>query len=58
MTYQETYQCRVCGWQWTHLWDTEDYNNDFTACPECFETDFYEINQTPLTKSCAYRTNR
>lgn len=36
----ETFKCRDCGTVWTHVWDTTDYNDDFTQCPECFGFDF------------------
>lgn len=46
MKYLERYKCNECGAVWVHEWDTEDYNNDFTQCPNfCEEFDFYEIPQ-------------
>ena len=43
MEYTEYYKCSLCGREWSHEWDTEDYNNDFTVCPNCGEFDFEEI---------------
>jgi hypothetical protein len=44
MKYTEYYICNVCGSKWQHEWDTDDYNNDYTQCPQgCDEFDFDEI---------------
>ena len=45
MIYIENYRCNLCGCTWSHTWDTEDYNNDFTICPQCDEVDFEELNE-------------
>ena len=37
------YKCRLCEYVWAHEWDTKDYNNDFTQCPNCGEFEFDEI---------------
>lgn len=42
MKYTEVYLCLTCGWIWAHEWDTEDYNNDYTCCPECNGFEFDE----------------
>lgn len=45
MKYSEKYRCNECGRVWTHEWDTEDMNNDFTQCPNgCDNFDFEEID--------------
>jgi DNA-directed RNA polymerase subunit RPC12/RpoP len=44
MTYLEHYKCSTCKHVWFHLWDTEDFNNDYTLCPRCLSLDFYEIS--------------
>lgn len=43
MKYTEKYRCDLCGTIWSHAWDTEDYNNDFTQCPNCREFEFDTI---------------
>jgi DNA-directed RNA polymerase subunit RPC12/RpoP len=45
MTYLDYYRCSTCDHLWFHLWDTEDYNNDSTCCPNCLSLDFYEIEE-------------
>lgn len=46
MKYTEVYLCLKCGWIWEHEWDTNDYNNDYTQCPECFEdAEFEELGE-------------
>lgn len=46
MIYTEYYKCNLCGTGWSHLWDTEDYNNDYTQCPKCFDCDFEAIRKS------------
>ena len=44
MEWIDRYKCNLCGCVWNHKWDTEDYNNDYTSCPECDECDFDEVD--------------
>lgn len=39
MKYTEYYKCSECGHTWSHEWDTEDFNNDFTCCSICNHKD-------------------
>lgn len=48
MKYTEKYKCNLCGTLWLHEWDTEDYNNDYAQCPNCFEINFEEIEIEPI----------
>lgn len=41
--YTEYYKCDLCETVWAHIWDDDDFNNDFTQCPQCNEFDFEEI---------------
>lgn len=50
MTYTEYYRCDLCDTTWGHTWDTEDYDNDYTFCPNCFEFEFEEISPTEFAK--------
>ena len=40
------YRCNECGAIFSHEWDDDDPNNDFTACPNdaCMEFDFVEVD--------------
>ncbi len=44
MKWVDYYKCDDCSKVWEHEWDTEDYNNDYTFCPECGSVDFEEID--------------
>lgn len=44
MKYTEQYRCNLCSTIWYHEWDTEDYSNDCTVCPECGEFEFETLN--------------
>jgi hypothetical protein len=35
-------RCDFCATEWQKKWDGEDYNDDFTQCPNCGECE-YEI---------------
>lgn len=40
------YKCNEGGSVWSHLFDDDDYNNDYTQCPKgCDFFDFDEISE-------------
>jgi DNA-directed RNA polymerase subunit RPC12/RpoP len=51
------YRCNECGGIFSHEWDDDDPNNDYTECPNdtCTEFDFTEID-APATVIVAGRS--